>query len=61
MLKLITKRDVCDIFSIELSTLDKWMKEGKISYSKFSNSKQSGVRFDMDDVQKLMNEINVEK
>lgn len=54
MTNLIKKDDVCDILDITTTTLNKLMKEGQIRYIKLNDSKQGGVRFDIQDVMALI-------
>lgn len=54
MTSLIKKDDVCDILDITTTTLNKLMKEGQIKYIKLNDSKQGGVRFDIQDVMALI-------
>ena len=54
MNNLIRKDDVCEILQITTPTLNKLMLDGKIKYIKLNDSKQGGVRFDIQDVLELI-------
>lgn len=46
---LKTKKDLCEILKISLSTLNNWMKSGKVKYIKIGNN----VRFCDKEIERL--------
>ena len=53
---LLKKKEVCRILNVNVTTLDKMVKEGSLNYVKFSNHKVGTVRFRKSDVYKVINE-----
>lgn len=45
MEKLLTKKEVAEMFGITIAGLDLWMKDGKIPYIKLTGGNKGMVRF----------------
>jgi predicted DNA-binding transcriptional regulator AlpA len=53
--RLLSKKEVCDILSISLGSLDGLMKRNEINYVKFNRN----VRFEINEVNRLINDLKV--
>ena len=53
---LLKKKEVCRILNVNITTLDKMVKEGYLDYIKFNNHKVGTIRFRKSDVYKLISE-----
>lgn len=47
---LLTKADLCEMFAVSLSTINKWMREGQLTFYKIS---PRCVRFEPGDVEEF--------
>lgn len=52
-----TKKQVQELFDISHTTVDRWMKSGKLKYYKTGNSRSNGVRFAKNDILKLLDDM----
>ena len=55
--ELLSKNDVCNILRISIGSLDRMMKRKEINYIKFSRN----VRFEVEEIDRLLNELKVVK
>ena len=53
--ELLSKREVCEILRISIGSLDRMMKKKEINYIKFERS----VRFEVNEIDRLLNELKV--